>query len=695
MRPSILFPIFAEARSLKGVGPRAADAMKRLNIYKVVDLLFHRPSQVIDRRVMPSIADALNDSIATFHIYIEAHQPGDNHRQPYRIQCRNTTGYMSLVFFRGNAEYFKKVYPIGAERIISGTVTRYRNSLQMVHPDITASPEQANDILRIQTVYPSTSGITQKILSNAVKTGLTICPDLPEWHDNALIRRESWSGWRNAIATLHNPKHAEDIDPQSKSYRRLAYDELLANQVALGITRRHQRSRGGRSMQHDHKRRGILRSKLPFELTQNQVAILREIDTDMAKQDGMMRLLQGDVGSGKTVIALFAMATAVDSGTQAALLAPTEILARQHMDSLRQIAEAANIRVDLLTGRDRGKARDAKLMALQNGDIQILIGTHAIFQENVDYHNLGCVVIDEQHRFGVHQRLMLSNKGHFPDVLVMTATPIPRTLTMTAYGDMDVSRLTGKPPGRKPVDTRVMPDSKLDQLLDGLKREVERGGQVFWVCPKVAEDDESTSKLTSIEARFAHLNTVFGTRIGFVHGQMAVNDKDATMESFVTGEISILLATTVIEVGINVPNATIMVIENANQFGLAQLHQLRGRVGRGDKPATCILLYRPPISEVARKRLSTMRQSDDGFFIAEKDLELRGAGEILGTKQSGLPEFQLANIATHVDLMRMAHDDATTLLQKDPNLKSERGAAIRTLLYLFERDKAIHFLRSG
>ena len=693
MRPAILFPIFAASQTLQGVGPKMADLLQGLEVSRIVDLLFHLPASVLDRRDSPGIAHALDGSMATFKVMIDRHEAAPSSRAPYKIICHDQTGFMTLVFFRGRADYLLKTYPIGEEIGISGTVTRFKDTMQMTHPDRAVPAAQLSEIQVVEPVYPLRAGLTQKAMFNATRKALEHAPDLEEWHDAALVRREAWPSWRQALKAIHTPEEPDDIAAPSPARRRLAYDELLSNQLALQIMRRRQRAKPGRVFEVNPDKRAEIIASLPYDLTDAQQIALSEIDQDMSSPSAMMRLLQGDVGSGKTIMAFLSLVTVVNHRAQGALMAPTEILARQHYDGLRPLCDQHGLSLEVLTGRDKGKNRQAKLMALMSGEIDILVGTHALFQDDVIFKDLGLVVVDEQHRFGVHQRLALSTKSKAPDVLVMTATPIPRTLSLTAYGDMDVSRLTGKPPGRKPVDTRVMPLSKLDALTEGLEREIARNGQIFWVCPRV--NDEDGDQLTSVEERYAHLSHRFGARVGFVHGQMSAADKDAVMERFVTGEISILVATTVIEVGVNVPNATIMVIENADRFGLAQLHQLRGRVGRGDRSATCVLLYDTPLGDVAKQRLETLRTSDDGFFIAERDLELRGAGEVLGTKQSGLPTFKLANISEDGDLMAMARDDAEVLLSKDPHLETPRGQAIRTLLYLFERDKAIQYLRSG
>ena len=442
---------------------------------------------------------------------------------------------------------------------------------------------------------------------------------------------------------------------------------------------------------------GRLRSKivaaLPYSLTPSQARAIEEIDADLAKPERMLRLLQGDVGSGKTVVALLAAATVIEAGRQAALMAPTEILARQHLKTMAPLAEAAGLRLAILTGRERGAERADILARLAAGELDLLVGTHALFQDEVAFRDLALAIVDEQHRFGVHQRLALARKGEAVDVLVLTATPIPRTLVLTYFGDMDVSQLREKPAGRQPIDTRAVPLGRIDEVVAAVGRALDRGERVYWVCPLVAESE--VSDLAAAEERFAALKQHFGDATDLVHGKLKGADKDAAMGRFAAGETRLLVATTVIEVGVDVPEATVMVIEHAERFGLAQIHQLRGRVGRGRERSTCLLLYRAPLGETAKARIEILRETEDGFRIAEEDLRLRGEGDVLGTRQSGLPGFKVARIETHGPLLEPARKDAQLVLARDPTLTTERGEALRHLLYLFERDEAIRLLRAG
>jgi ATP-dependent DNA helicase RecG len=563
----------------------------------------------------------------------------------------------------------------------------------MTHPDHIVTEDDIESLNKVEPVYPLTAGLSLKVLGKTMRAALEVPEALPEWLDPALVDRENWVTWHEALLAVHAPESTNDLSVQTPPHRRLAYDELLANQLALAIVRAQMKRLKGVPLKGDGSLRDKVLTALPFDLTNSQNFTLSEIDADLAADHRMLRLLQGDVGSGKTIVALMAMLSAIEAGGQAVIMAPTEILSRQHMVTISQMAEAAGIQPVLLTGRERGKKRDAILEKLKTGATRLAVGTHALFQDDVEYHDLRVAIIDEQHRFGVHQRLTLAAKGRAVDVLVMTATPIPRTMMLTAYGDMDVSRLTEKPAGRKPIQTVLISNDRLDEVVHAVGRAVKINARVYWVCPIIEESE--TSDMAAAELRYDHLKATFGERVGLVHGRLKGAEKDAVMSAFKDGEIDILVATTVIEVGVDVPEASVMVIEHAERFGLAQLHQLRGRIGRGSEKSTCLLMHIGHLGEIAKARLTTMRETDDGFVIAERDLELRGAGELLGTRQSGLPKFRLANISDHGDLLQIARDDAEVILNIDPELQSTRGQALRHLLYLFERDAAVKNLRSG
>ncbi|MCS5597530.1 MAG: ATP-dependent DNA helicase RecG [Alphaproteobacteria bacterium] len=694
-RPFILDPLYRSVTTLPGVGPRNAKLFERLcEGERIWDLLCHLPSDVVERIEVDQLREADSGKVVIVKAKVHKYSISRKRSVPSRIHCTAGDSALDLVFFHAREDYLKRSFPMGEEKEISGTLVYYRGRAQITHPDFFAKGDGAEAFDTVEPVYPMTQGLGHKVLRKAVQASLRLIPELPEWQDQTVLKSRGWQGWKEALATCHNPKARSMLAPDSKARLRLAYDEMLAHQLALTLIRKAQQKAKGRAIQ---PKDSVLRDKflasIPFELTGAQKRVIGEIDADMASNMAMVRLVQGDVGSGKTMVACAAMLNAVACGMQAALMAPTEILARQHAESLGPLLDEMGVRYVVLTGRDKGKAKELLLQQVKNGAAQVVIGTHALFQDKVEFQDLGLAVIDEQHRFGVHQRLKLSQKG-VSDVLVMTATPIPRTLALTAYGDMDVSRIDEKPAGRKPVDTRLVPKDKLEDMVAGLIRQIrEEKAQIYWVCPLVEESE--VMDLAAAEERFDVLQSVLGDRVGLVHGRMKAEDKDAVMKKFAAGDLDVLVATTVIEVGVNVPNASIMVIEHAERFGLAQLHQLRGRVGRGERQSHCFLLYGKPISETGKARLKIMRDTEDGFIIAEEDMRLRGAGDILGTRQSGLPDYMLADLSVHGDIIAMARSEAQLIVQKDPRLSSERGAALKNLLYLFNLKEALDYLRSG
>ena len=704
MRPDVLNPLFASAQSLKGVGPRLITFLKKaLNLPpgvlepRVLDLIWHMPTGVVDRRSQPALADAVPGTISTFEIRVLKHRPPPrgNRKAPYKVACEDDSARIDLVFFHAERSFVERQLPIGEVRFISGRVERYGDNLQMSHPDYIVSAETRDELPLLEPVYPLTAGLSAKVLGKISRQTLDLMPDLPEWIEPSLLSGQQWPALGEALRAIHLPGDPSDVSAAALPRGRLAYDELLAGQLALGLVRLRNKGQRGRAIDGDGSVRARLREALPFEMTNSQVDALRDIADDLAAPSRMLRLLQGDVGSGKTVVALMCMAIAKEVGAQAALMAPTEVLARQHAETIAPLADAVGITIDILTGREKGAARDAVLQRVSAGTTDILIGTHALFQSEVVFDDLAIAVIDEQHRFGVHQRLALQSKGRDggANVLAMTATPIPRTLLMTHYGDLDVSKLTEKPAGRKPVVTTLASLDRLEEIVDGLKRAVSEGAQIYWVCPLI--ESSAISELSAAEERQAHLAQVFGDQVGLLHGAMAPTEKDATMAAFSENKLKILVSTTVIEVGVNVPNASVMVIEHAERFGLAQLHQLRGRVGRGTRQSYCVLLYKSPLGPVAEARLKMMRETEDGFLIAEKDLELRGGGEVLGARQSGMPEFRVADVPGFQDLLAMARHDAHGVLESDADLTSPRGEALRTLLYLFECDEAVRLFRAA
>ena len=685
MRPDRLNPLFAAADSLKGVGTGLARPLERLGLTRVKDFAYHLPDRFVQRRAVANLDEAsVGENIVVALTPVE-HRSSSG-RGPFRVLAADAVGNICALSYFGRASYSaKKQLPTGELRWVAGRLDQYGQMLQIVHPDHVSEGSSSALGQLVEPIYPLSEGLTQGRIAALVQQALEHVSDLPEWIEPGLLAKMQWPAWRDALILAHKGEHAPARD-------RLAYDELLANSLAMLLVKQSNRSRVGTPLVGDGSRRSRL--QLPFPLTGAQRRAIAEIEGDLAQTSPMLRLLQGDVGSGKTVVALEAMLIAVEGGAQAALLAPTEILARQHFDTLTRMAAGTGVEIALLTGRDKGRAREAVLMGLLDGSIDMVVGTHAIFQDAVTYKNLALVVIDEQHRFGVGQRLLLTQKGRrTPHCLAMTATPIPRTLTLAQYGEMDVSKLDEMPPGRQPIDTRVVASERFEDVVAGIARHIETGQQAYWVCPMVREHE--SEDLAAAEARFAELTERFGNRVVLVHGQLKPELKDAAMERFASGEAALLVATTVIEVGVDVPNATLMVIEQAERFGLAQLHQLRGRVGRGSGKSTCLLLRGGTLSETARERLALMRETQDGFRLAEEDLRLRGGGELLGTRQSGNTPFKVAQLDQIQRLLPLAHDDARLLVERDGGLTGERGEAARLLLYLFERDWGVQLLRGG
>ncbi len=693
-RPEALFPLFSGLETLEGIGPKTAQNFIQLNITAPRDLLFTLPYSGIDRRLQPTVKDAILPATVTVAVTVGPHRAPANKTGAYRIHVEDAQSSFQLVFFHARGDFWKRQLPEGARRIVSGRVELFDGMAQMVHPDFVVAEEDAGQIPTFEPVYPLTGGITQKLMYKATRAALARVPQLDEWIDTSQKSKAGWPDFNTAVHAAHDPETMADISATAPARERLAYDELIAHQLTLALARAKERRKKGRPSQGDGRLQGRVLAALPYKPTNAQTRAVAEITADMATPQRMNRLLQGDVGAGKTLVAFMALLAAVESGGQGVLMAPTEILARQHLEGLQPLAEQAGVVLEILTGRDKGAERRAKLAALNSGAIQILVGTHAVFQADVSFSDLRLAVVDEQHRFGVRQRLELGQKGHLADVLVMTATPIPRSLALAQYGDMDVSVLDEKPAGRKPIRTALISTDRTQEVIERLRAAIEEGRQCYWVCPLVEESE--VSDLIAAEERFKRLRATLGEGVvGLVHGQMPPADKDAAMRAFQNGETKVLVATTVIEVGVDVPNASIIVIERAESFGLAQLHQLRGRVGRGQAASTCLLLYQAPLSETGRQRLEVLRETEDGFVIAETDLKMRGTGDLIGTAQSGVPRFRVADLERQAGLMLVAQSDARKLLADDPELESPRGKAARLLLWLMRQDEAIRLITVG
>ena len=693
-RPEILFPLFSDLESLTGVGPKSAKHFSQMDVHTPRDLIFTLPHSGIDRQRRKSIRDVTAPAVATVEVTVGRHIAPSARGRPYRVEVEDEKTTFQLVFFHAHTDYIQKILPTGQRRVVSGKVEIFDNVAQMVHPDHVLRLDEADEIPAFEPVYPLTSGITRNLMAKAVKSALERISPLDEWIDPGQKKKAKWPDWLDAIEQAHAPQNNTDLAQTAPARQRLAYDEFFAHQLTLALARTIERKGKGQISKGTGQLQKLVEAALPYKATTAQTRAIAEIAADMATPLRMNRLLQGDVGSGKTFVALMALLIAVESGGQGVMMAPTEILARQHLAGLQPLAAAAGVRLDILTGRDKGKERGVKLKALKAGEIQILVGTHAVFQKDVEFCDLRLAVVDEQHKFGVRQRLELSAKGMQADVMVMTATPIPRSLSLAQYGDMDISVLDEKPPGRKPINTAMVSTARLDEVVQHLRKALADGKQAYWVCPLVEESE--LVDMTAAQERFKMLRAALGEGVvGLAHGQLPADEKDAAMRDFQSGKTRVLVATTVIEVGVDVPNATIMVIERAENFGLAQLHQLRGRVGRGREQSTCLLLYQAPLTETGSKRLQIMRETEDGFVIAEQDLAMRGAGDLIGTAQSGLPKFRIADLEGQASLMAVAQSDARKLLADDEKLQTTRGKAARVLLWLMEQDKAIRLISIG
>lgn len=690
MRPALLYNLFADLKNMKGVGPKRYQAYQRLGCHIVRDLIFHYPTGTLDRRATPPINTIYNEQIVTLIVKVDKHIPPSSRRTPYKIICSNDSGHITIIYFNAHFETIKNKYIIGQSIVISGKVERQLGELQIVHPDIVSPASDYNKVCKLEPIYPLTYSLNNRYLSETISNILKYVPPLPEWLPQNILDELKFPSWQQALHQIHNPQHSKEVEGNTPAKDRLAFDELLAQQLSLLIARSKAFKKPKSPLVFSGSYVNNLRALLPFTLTDDQEEALQEITHEQGSSHRMVRLLQGDVGSGKTLVALSAMLNAVEAGGQAALMVPTEILARQHYITLNKFAESLGISCHILIGKGSTSARMKTLASIQDGTAQLIIGTHALMQERVIFANLALVVIDEQHRFGVEQRQSLLNKGVESDLLLMSATPIPRTLSMVSYGDLDITVIRNKPKFRQPISTKLVPDSRLEETLQRLKLAIEAGAKAYWLCPLIEESEKST--LININYRYNHLSDFMPNKVGMLHGQMKSDEKNEVMQKFINGDIQVIVATTVIEVGVDVPDATIMIIENAEHFGLSQLHQLRGRVGRGSLPSSCILLYKQPIGQVSYERLKVMRNSDDGFEIAQKDLEIRGSGEVLGTKQSGLPNFRNFNFWDQQRLIPIANSLANDIITQDPLLESDQFRNLQILLYLYDHDKSLSYL---
>ncbi len=687
MRPKILDKLFKPIETTKGIGPRLKIKLKYLIGENIVDYLWHLPNNIIDRSYKPTVVSAENDRIVTIDITVSKHSPSRRRGLPYKITCIDETGEVDLIWFNARKQYLEDILPVGSNATISGKIETYKNRKQIIHPQHIVKNQELNDFQDIEPVYRLTQGLSNKVIRNYIKKAIDMVPDLPEWHDKELIKRMKWPTFSKSIKDCHNPQSTQDLDHQNISKQRLSYDELLANQLSLALIAKNFEAPRGQIINDKNQLVKELLNNLSFELTNSQKVSIDEISNDLCKPDRMIRLLQGDVGSGKTIVALAGLFHVAGSLKQGAMMAPTELLARQHYESIKDLCLKSNINVSILTGKTKQKDREKVLNDLKEGKIDIIIGTHALFQEKVIFNDLGLVIIDEQHRFGVHQRLSLTSKSkdYPPDILIMSATPIPRTLELTAFGSMQVSRLLDKPKGRKPIKTIAKPIDKIDEVIDSIERLINIDEKTYWVCPLIEESEKID--LAAAEDRFHQLNLIYKDKVALVHGKMKIEDREKVMNEFKYGKKMILVATTVIEVGIDVPDATFMIIEHSERFGLSQLHQLRGRVGRGSEQSYCLLVSGNKISNEGKTRLKTMVETNDGFKISEVDLKLRGPGDIMGTKQSGILDFKLADLIKDNKILQYARAEALKLLEADPNLDLAENINISRFYRPYAREK--------
>ena len=696
IRPQFLFPLFGSLENLKGIGSKTVLNLKKIGIYKPLDFLYSFPTNLKTRVFANTVSDLNVNKVVIIKIKIIKHN-FKYFKGPLNIEVTDGLKKINLIFFNAKNDWIKKNFPIEQERIISGKLEKYKNQFQIIHPDYIEKIFDIDKIPVIEPIYSLTKGISQKVFLNSVNQILQLISEEIsncEWINKKRLKEMNWTDFKNSLKKIHNPKTNEDISLNSNYRLRLAYDELLSHQLSLVIARSFSKKNTKKRKKIGYKFSTLMKKRLPFSLTNSQEKCIAEIQSDLSNDERMYRLIQGDVGSGKTLVAFFSMLFVAENSGQAVLMVPTDILAKQHYNNFQEYTKNIEVNSVLLTGKMKTNEKKQVLEAIKLGQADIIIGTHSLFQKGVIFENLELVIIDEQHKFGVQQRHDLIQKGENLDILVMTATPIPRTLELANYGDMDISRILDKPMNRQKIDTSIISEKKIEILISRISEICKKGTQSYWVCPLIEEGDKS--ELVAIEQRFSSLNKMLpGIKIDILHGKMSEEQKNKIMTSFKNGNIQILLATTVIEVGIDVPNATIIVIEGAERFGLAQLHQLRGRVGRGKKQSNCILIYSKNIGRLGKERLEVLRKFDNGFDIAEEDLKMRGGGNPIGQQQSGIPKFRIANLDFDKELLSYANQDANEIIKNNKYLKGEHGKNLRVLLHLMNKDNSLKLLESG
>ena len=672
--------LFEEISSLKGVGSKTRKYLEKKNIEKIKDLLWDLPYSIIDRSKITSLKELEIGKITTIKVNVTKYNFPRIRNLPNKVICENKEGKINIIFFNSYEGYIRKILPLGKEVIISGKINYYKKQYQITNPTYVKPTAKKEEITKIFPKYSLTEGLTEKAYRKLIFEVLNKIADNYEWHNDEFLKNNNFNKFKKTFLNLHNP--SKKIDIFSNDYRRLAYDEIFANLLTLFSARRSIRIKKKKKKIYSNKFSRLIIKNFPFDLTNNQKRVLQDLDRDIKSENRMFRLLQGDVGSGKTILALIAAANVIESGYQVSLMAPTEILASQHYELAKKLFFSTNIKIDLLTSKTILKDKKKIISNLKNGGINFLIGTHSLFQKKISFSKLGFIIIDEQHKFGVKQRISLAKKGGDNcDILSMSATPIPRTMMLSFFGDMDVSILNEKPKNRKNVITLIKPENKISELWPLIKKQISLERQIFWVCPLI--DESKKLNFSSAVKKYNLIKKIFPNYTGLMHGNIDKIEKNIILKKFLEKKIKILVSTTVIEVGINFPDANIIVIENSNKFGLSQLHQLRGRVGRGDVQSYCVMLYKNNLSENAKKRLKILRKTNDGFVIAEEDLKIRGHGDLLGFQQSGIKNFKFADPIHHKDLFIMAE-------KKIKNMKIENIKKYENLLKLYDRAEIIN-----
>ena len=682
--------LFSSVKKIKGVGPIISKKLSDKGIENKIDLFLNLPTGAIDRRFCPKLDQLEVGVISTIFVRPVKYTIPRFRNLPNRVTCKDEYGSIDIIFFNSRESYIKQILPLNEEVVISGKVGFYKNKYQMTNPDYIQSIDREKDITKIMAKYSSVAGISPKTIQKIYKEEIEKLKDIGEWHSQDFLKKMAWPTWYDAIYNLHNPVNVSDVNKESKFYQRLAFDEIFSNFLIFSEIKKRIKKLIKVSKVIDEDNLLRIKKMLPFTLTESQQGALKEILTDISSERKMLRVLQGDVGSGKTAVAMIAAYLTVKSGYQVAFLCPTELLAKQHFLLFKKVLENENLNIQLLTSKIKGSEQVDTRFQLSQNKIDIVVGTHSLFQEKTTFNNLGLIVIDEQHKFGVQQRINLSLKGSVnTDVLLMTATPIPRTLILTNYGDMDISTINEKPFNNTTINTLAKPAEQMDDVMVFLKKRLDENDQVYWVTPLIEESEKL--KLTPAVKRYEYLKKKLKVEVGLVHGAMKSEEKNKIMEDFISGKIKVIVSTTVIEVGIDNQNANTMIIENCERFGLSQLHQLRGRVGRGKLDAYCLLLYSKNIGTNGKKRIQILKSSLDGFYISEEDLKLRGFGDIIGYKQSGEKDFIIADPAYHSDLFQLAKEEIENLENKDVKLEEH----FSQLLKIFKKDRVLNIIDTG